>query len=181
MKSLLGCFLILLLPLSNFAQGENEKIRWEANLPLTWEDFKAKPDRSNSYSANTNSGISYSWSYSTNTGEPVLKHEVYSNFYPQLSWVKEIHDETYLLAHEQLHFDISELHARKLRKALDEYQIGRNIRQDLKRLYNKIEAERAAMQEQFDKETLHSENREAELNWRKFIAGELRRLESYSH
>ena len=163
-----------------FAQEAETKIRWAEDRLLSWEDFQAEPDTTNSYSANTNSGISYGWNYSTATGEPVLDHEVFTNFYPERSWVKDIENEEYLLAHEQLHFDISELHARKLRKALEEYEIGRSIRQDLKRLYNRIEAERVSMQNRFDKETSHSEIREAEMRWRKFIQQELKKLEKYS-
>ncbi|GAA4319897.1 hypothetical protein GCM10023115_46630 [Pontixanthobacter gangjinensis] len=148
---------------------------------MTWADFKAAPDYSISYSANTNSGISYSWNYSTATGEPVLEYEVFSNFYPKRSWVKGIENEEYLLAHEQLHFDISELHARKLRKAVEEYEIGRNIRRDLRNIYDRIDKERVTMQNQFDRETSHSENRSAEMKWRKFIAAELKKLGNYSN
>ncbi|MBT8295891.1 MAG: DUF922 domain-containing protein [Gramella sp.] len=172
-------FLFFLCISFGYAQ-ELEKIQWQKSRPLTWEDFKAEPDTSNTFSANTNSGISYSWNYSTASGEPVLKHEVYTNFYPERSWVKDIQDEEYLLAHEQLHFDISELHARRLRKALAQYEIGRNIRQDLKKIYNSIEAERSSMQHQFDRETSHSENIEAEYKWRKFIQQELKKLEKFS-
>lgn len=173
--------ILFLLHFSNsFSQEKEEKIKWKEDRPLTWDDFKAIPDETNSYSANTNSGISYAWNYSTASGKPVLEFEVFSNFYPERSWVKDIEDEDYLLAHEQLHFDISELHARKLRKALDEYEIGRNIRQDLKRIYNTIDAERSAMQNKFDKETSHSENWEAEMRWREFVANELASLKNYS-
>ncbi|CAL67190.1 DUF922 domain-containing protein [Christiangramia forsetii] len=180
MKSLGSLLFFLVIPMITFSQEKQEKIQWQEGLPLNWNDFKAQPDKSNSFSANTNSGISYSWSYSTASGVPVLKHEVFTNFYPNLSWVKDIKNEEYLLAHEQLHFDISELHARKLRKALDDYEIGRNIRQDLKRLYNRIESERVAMQNQFDKETSHSENSSAEMRWRKFVADELEKFKAYT-
>ena len=163
-----------------FSQETEKKIKWSDDRPLTWEDFQAEPDATNSYSANTNSGISYGWNYSTASGEPILDHEVFTNFYPERSWVKDIENEEYLLAHEQLHFDISELHARKLRKVLDEYEIGRSIRQDLKRLYNRIEAERDSMQNKFDKETSHSEIREEEMRWRGFVQQELKKLEKYS-
>ena len=176
-------FIAIVFILSNlisFSQDKGEKLQWQKERPLTWEDFKATPEESNSYSANTNSGISYTWQYSTASGKPVLEHEVFSNFYPNLSWVKEIQDEEYLLAHEQMHFNISELHARKLRKALDEYEIGRSVRQDLKRIYSSIEAERSAMQKRFDKETSHSENREEEMQWREFVAEELNKLEKFS-
>ena len=124
--------------------------------------------------------MSYSWNYSTSSGKPELAHEVKSNFYPDLSWVKEVNNPAYLLAHEQLHFDITELHARKLRKRLAEYEIGRRIRQDLKKLYNSTEAERVAMQNRFDEETSHSENKEAESRWRKFVAFQLADYEDYA-
>jgi len=163
-----------------FSQEKQEKIKWQEGRLLTWDDFKADPEQSSSYSANSNSGISYSWNYSTASGKPILQHQVFTNFYPNLSWVKEIKDQEYLLAHEQLHFDISELHARKLRKALNAYKVGRSIRQDLKKLYNKMEAERVSMQHQFDKESAHSENKSAEIRWRKFVADELESLNDYS-
>ncbi len=163
-----------------FAQDNSEKISWSSIRTLNWEDFRAAPDESSSFSANTNSGISYTWNYSTASGKPVLENEVSSNFYPNRSWVKEeIEDRDYLLAHEQLHFDISELHARKLRKALSEYQPGSNIRGDLKKIYNRIEAERTAMQKKFDAETQHSENKPAEYRWRKFVAMELEKLKDF--
>ncbi|TRO65274.1 DUF922 domain-containing protein [Christiangramia sabulilitoris] len=162
------------------AQEKTEKIKWQANRPLSWNDFKAKPDYTNSYSANTNSGFSYSWTYSTASGKPVLEHEVHTNFYPGKSWVKDVQDKEYLLAHEQLHFDISELHARKLRRELENYIPGRNIRQDLKKIYNSIEAQRVAMQNKFDRETSHSANKVAEEKWRDFVSKELEKLERYS-
>ncbi|MDX1761505.1 MAG: DUF922 domain-containing protein [Christiangramia sp.] len=181
MKDFLAILIILNLSFSVVAQETSEKISWQESRPLTWADFKADPDNSNSYSANTNSGISYSWNYSTASGEPILEFEVLSNFYPNRSWVKDIEDEDYLLAHEQLHFDISELHARKLRKALNDYEIGRNIRQDLRRIYDKVEKERVAMQNEFDRETSHSENNTAEMQWRKFIASELEKYDEFSN
>lgn len=161
-------------------QEQNEKLAWQENRPLSWEDFKANPDETSDYAANTNSGIKYSWNYSTASGKPVLEHEVTTYFHPERSWVKPEEQDAYLLAHEQLHFDISELHARKLRKAIGEYEIGRNIRLDLKRIYNRIEAERKSMQDQFDRETSHSQNRQAEMSWRKFIISELQKYAAFA-
>lgn len=162
----------------SFAQ-EKEKIEWLANGPLTWNDFKAAPKNSVPYEANTNSGITFSWSYSTESGKPVLEYEVFSFFYPQSSWVKEVEETQYLLRHEQLHFDITELHARKLRKAIDQYKMGSNIKKELNQLYEKIERERVKMQNRFDAETNHSRNKEAEAKWRKFVLEELQRFNRY--
>ena len=36
------------------------------------------------------------------------------------------------------------------------------------------------MQNRFDKETSHSENKEAELRWRKFVASKLAEYEDYA-
>ena len=171
-------FLLLLFAAENFFSQEQEKIEWEEGKKLSWADFKGTPKESLPYQANTNSGISFSWNYSTESGQPVLKYEVVSNFFPQLSWVKDKED-VYLLRHEQLHFDISELHARKLRKAIHEYEPGRNIRRDLNRLYENIEKDRVAMQNLFDVETKHSTNKEVEAGWRKLVTEELAKLRAY--
>lgn len=174
-------FLIALLISGHaFSQSDEEKIEWKEDRPLTWADFKADPPEDDPFTANTNSGISYSWTYSTSTGRPDLRYEVHTYFYPELSWAREQEENDYILAHEQLHFDISELHARKLRKELKEYEIGRNIRRDLKIIYNRIENEREAMEEAYDTESDHSKNREAELRWRKMVAKKLSELQQYS-
>ncbi|MDR9457259.1 MAG: DUF922 domain-containing protein [Salegentibacter sp.] len=173
-------FLLLLLFTAEISSSqEQEKIEWEEGKKLTWADFKGTPKQGVAYEANTNSGISFSWNYSTESGQPVLRYEVVTNFFPQLSWVKEHEEDEYLLGHEQLHFDISELHARKLRKAIDEYETGRNIRRDLNRLYEGIEKDRVEMQKLFDAETVHSTNKEAEAGWIKFVKEELAKLSDY--
>ncbi len=172
-------FILLLFAAENSFSQEQEKIEWEDGQKLIWADFKGIPKQGVAYEANTNSGISFSWSYSTENGQPVLKYEVVTNFFPQLSWVKQNEKDMYLLGHEQLHFDISELHARKLRKAIDEYEIGRNIRRDLNRLYESIEKDRVAMQNLFDAETIHSTDKDAEAGWRKFVEEELAKLSDY--
>lgn len=177
MKLSLAVFAFFLL--AELPAQSIQKLQWESERPLDWADFKAVPKQNIPYEANTNSGISFSWNYSNESGEPVLEYEVNTNFYPEKSWVKEVEDNHYLLAHEQLHFDISELHARKLRKAIDDYKMGRNIRRELNLLYENIEKQRVQMQNQFDVETNHSQNKYAEAKWQHFITEELKDLEDY--
>lgn len=173
-------FLILFLFLTGISNGqEKEKLQWKENRPLTWKNFKARPKKTVPYEANTNTGISFSWKYSTESGFPVLEYEIVSNFYPESSWVKNVEESEYLLGHEQVHFDITELHARKLRQAIDNYKMGKNIKQELNRLYENIERERVIMQNSFDLETNHSRNKDAEAKWRKFVSEELRRWKKY--
>ncbi|HSP39953.1 MAG TPA: hypothetical protein VLN46_00870, partial [Gillisia sp.] len=107
------------LTFSAFSQYDPGKIFWEQD-GLTWEDFKALPNEESKFDANTNAGLSFSWGVKNTNGDIELTYEVTSYFNPKLSWVKIDSDNDYLLKHEQLHFDITELHARKLRKKLAE-------------------------------------------------------------
>ncbi len=163
------------------AQMEEERLGWEEDA-LTWSDFKGAPDPKSPFSANTSSGISYSWSMKGSATGKEYSYEVISFFIPGKSWVKNVNPSTNLLAHEQLHFDITELHARKLRKALVEFDFegARNLKVDLQALYKKAEMERATMQKKFDMETGHSMNEAAQLEWQKFIKEELKKLDGFS-
>jgi len=92
-----------------------------------------------------------------------------TNSYPSLSWVKRGQMSDHLLMHEQLHFDISELHARIMRKRLEEYKAGENIRRDLNKMYKLVERMRINMQERYDEETEHSKNKMAQEKWKSKI------------
>ncbi|WP_373058985.1 DUF922 domain-containing protein [Zunongwangia sp. H14] len=171
----------LIFSINGFAQKEREKISWDKDRPLVWSDFKGNPAPLSPFKANTNAGISFSWSYSENGSDKELKYTAESYFYPQLSWKKVVKEKEFLLAHEQLHFDIAELHARMLRKALSEYKIGINVKKELVALYNLYGRKLEEMQQQFDKETNHSKIKEAELEWRDFVKEELDKYQAYAN
>ncbi|WP_424494539.1 DUF922 domain-containing protein [Salinimicrobium sp. GXAS 041] len=173
-------FLFLFSGFNSFSQNAEVKMPWSAEMPLSWENFEATPDENNRFSAMTNTGIAYSWSLKSFMGKNDFQYEVQSNFYPGNSWVKPDKKDAYLLAHEQLHFDISELHARKLRKALEEYKLTKNVKQDLQKIYKAIELQRHEMQQKFDLESRHSTQKEAEDKWQKFVRSELEKYEDFA-
>lgn len=150
-----------------------ERLVWQAERKLTWEDFRGVPNRLDSYVASTNSGVSFSFSYKEDETGRSIDYTVQSNFYPQLSWYRPERVNDYILAHEQTHFDISELHARKLRKALDGVKEAADFREQAETVYNQIEMERRNMQLQYDRETDHSNIREEEYRWRQFVNEQL--------
>ena len=89
--------------------------------------------------------------------------DVEAYFDPTESWVVRGSRSEYLLQHEQLHFDITELHARKLRKLLQDHQGMESRKFREKRLWHwvnekheEVYQEMVAMQDQYDKETDHS-------------------------
>ncbi len=178
-------FFIYFISISSlvFSQSEDLKIYWSEETRLTWEDFQGVPLEKTLFHANTNTGLSYSWGLKGTSQKMELNYKVETFFYPKESWVRPTSKSEYLLKHEQLHFDISELHARKLRKLLanvDSSKINKDSRDYLNKLYEKIDKERGAMQNAFDKESNHSLNKEAELKWQKFVENELTKLEDFS-
>lgn len=175
-------FILLLTCGASFAQGALEKISWNENKPLGWKDFRGTAEANSTFHANSNSGISYSWRLNNVNGVVELEYEVCGNFYPDLSWVVPGSDNDHLLKHEQLHFDISELHARKLRKKLADLPVswlGKDPRTKLNGFYEKIDKERREMQTRFDRESQHSINKEAEAKWQKYVQEELAKYSDY--
>ena len=177
---MMNIIILLLLPFFGIISSfEEEKIAWDANRPLTWEDFRGVPNRADSFVASTNSGISFSFSFSERNGVANIQYTVVSNFYPDLSWYRPERVTQYILEHEQTHFDISELHARKLRKALSSLSHDRDFKEKAEAIYNGLEAERRAMQTQYDKESDHSNVKEMEYQWRTIVAQELNALDAW--
>ncbi|MGB7843688.1 MAG: DUF922 domain-containing protein [Salinimicrobium sp.] len=175
MKNIL---LLLLFSTGVLAQQPGEKISW-GERPLTWLDFQSIPAPQNRFHASSNTGISYSWS-ARHVGEEIqFAYTVEASFDPQKSWVSEKAES--LLAHEQLHFDISELHARLLRKKLKEFkpQGQKDLKRALRGVYEKTEAARRQMQEQYDLVTRHGSRAEAQKSWEQKIASALRELEKF--
>lgn len=165
-----------------FSQLPENKMTWQEH-PLTWNDFKGTPEAGNPFDANTNSGISYSWSLRSSEKETDFLYSVETYFYPDLSWVKPDKKSNDLLAHEQLHFDITELHARKLREAMKNYKLPEKekIKEELKKIYRDIEYSRTQMQERYDLETDHSQNVQAQQKWKNFIKSELEKLKAFEN
>ena len=161
------------------SEGDKEKIAWQETRRLSWTDFKGKPRTGANFVASTNSGMSFSFSYTEKNEKRTMDYSVVCNFYPQQSWFKPGQVSAYILKHEQTHFDISELHARKLRKRIEETTFSKNIKKEIEALYRKTEQERQQVQNTYDSESDHSKNKEGEYFWRTKIAQELKKYEHW--
>lgn len=148
-------------------------ITWSEAVPLTWRDFKGKAREWSGVSALTASAIEYSYDCFGDRIELNVK----AVFIPEESWVKPDAKTDYILAHEQLHFDITEVYARKLRQKLSaEVRTCHDVWR-IDRIADKIIDEWKAVQDQYDKDTHHSINRDLQDKWIARVAYE---LESYS-
>ena len=158
-------------------QIDSNKLEWNRNRKITWEDFKGVP-KINSYDeAITSSGIEFSKTYRRDT----LFIGITSYFYKINSWVKNKDASEYKLKHEQVHFDISEIYARKLKKEISQLLLSDTINKKyLDFLFDKFIIEMNEYQDLYDKETNHSINNEKQLEWNNKIEYQLNELEQWS-
>lgn len=158
---------VLSLLLLSTTQKEEERIAWNEDHRLSWADFKGQPKVGNSFVASTNSGLSFGYGFKTINGVPTsdFNYEVTSYFYPESSWYIPEKVNERVLSHEQTHFDITELYARKLRKRIAEFDFTTKVKDELDALYSQIERERRQMQSRYDLETNHSINVAEEAAW----------------
>jgi predicted secreted Zn-dependent protease len=77
------------------------------------------------------------------------------------------------LSHEQLHFDISELYARRMREMLGRQTFGPNVRAEVRRIFKQLNQELSEFQDRYDRETDFSRDREAQAHWNAAIARRL--------
>ncbi|NNE76815.1 MAG: DUF922 domain-containing protein, partial [Pricia sp.] len=107
-------------------------------------------------------------------GRMYLEFTVGSKFFPNKSWYQPELCDAVILSHEQLHFDISELYARKMRKRLAESQFTQNIKAEVKAIYKDVLRELNNFQNKYDRETDFSRNLNQQLIWNKMIANALK-------
>ena len=174
-QSIATVFLTLAL-LANSAVAQ-QPIEWKSPDQLVWSNFKARPNKLSPYHALTNSGISFETTYE----QGVMTLVVNCTFNPHQSWVKQDKKSDELLKHEQVHFDITEVHARKLRKALTEHPWKQStLERDLNKLFDKYLKMQDEMQHRYDEDTDHSNNADSQAAWNKRIAAELKSLEKWN-
>ena len=160
--------------------SEQEEIVWSETNRLSWENFKGTPDNSRKAVALTASGISYSLSATVvKKGTVIIDYDVKSFFYPNDSWYKKKRVNKTVLLHEQLHFDITELHARKFRKILSERTFTENVKAEVRKIYKRINNELLLFQKEYDIATNYSIKTKKQLEWTNIVATELLKYKKY--
>ena len=165
-----------LFPSFLIAQSNNEELLdWSTTRKLTWNDYKASPDPESDAAASTTSYLGIEYNISSNS----FSYKIQSRFSKTRSW--GLYKTAYILSHEQGHFDIAEIFARKLNKKMSEYRFNkRNYQQELNKIYQDILDEKEKLQNDYDKETNHSINKEKQAEWLKKIKVLLDQYEDYS-
>ena len=158
------------------AQEMEEAMVWDAERKLTWEDFQGPIPPDAVPAATTASGISYKYTANLIHHEVKLDFEVTAFFYPNESWYRPELCDASVLQHEQLHFDISELFARKMRLRLQRTAFTENVKSEVRKIYKEILQELSEFQERYDWETNFSRNKEAQNRWNQRVAEALSQM-----
>jgi len=160
---------------------DKDTMSWNYDYRLEWNDFKGEPKVSSNVVAVTASGITFGFSSRKSKTRLIdYNYTVKADFYPDQSWCHKARVNNNILNHERLHFDITELHARKFRQRIENARFTTNISQQMNVIHNAINTELEAMQKLYDAETNHSQNIEKQQEWQKKIVLQLSELEQYS-
>ena len=154
------------------------QIEWSEERKLTWDDFKGDPDLINfpDALAVTNSGFGYESGINMFKDGKVF---IQSMFNTNSSWVLPEGRNDYVLKHEQIHFDITEIYSRKLRKEFADAKIKSTDAVRAKTIFDKVFNEMQQRQEKYDRETARGDKKETQENWEAIVEIELAKYEFY--
>lgn len=154
----------------------NNLIPWSAARKLTWDDFKGTPDPHSSNAALTSSNINIELGYN----DKGFQYTIKCTFDKNRSWVRIKNND--VLVHEQGHFDIAEIYARKLNKLMKAYRFNaKTAGTDVNLLYENTMKQHREIQTQYDLETDYSRNKQKQDEWLKKMADDLKGLEAYAN
>jgi hypothetical protein len=151
-------------------------IEWQADRKLTYHDFKADTtDRP--FLAVTSSGFGYSYS-----GRPIdggVQFKVATQFYCKKSYFKMDFDPVQTLAHEQLHFDISELFARRFEQRMRNERFKKStLELSTQKIYEELNQELGKYQDRYDTEVYPDPLKQ--IFWIKKVAHDLDQVKEFT-
>ena len=177
MYKIIAIVFFLYLDNNVFSQNNNDSILyWNDVRRLRCTDFKGVVPEAATYFARSAIRISTKGYWE----EGMPDYKIINVFYPYKAWEKDTLSNN-LLQHEQVHFDIAEIFARKIRKEIT------GLRRDgakepsiYKQHINKLFDEYNAKDIEYDKETQHGLVDGKQQEWNEKIAKELEELKEYA-
>lgn len=162
----------------NAQDGVSNEIHWQPAPLLDYTDFMGKP-QNGSEVAMTSSGFYFNYQYN---GKEDLTLELYATFDKSKSWFKPEGKVPEVLAHEQCHFDITELYVRQLRQqiAACHFKKKTDFDKPLTKMYNDCNKKCSQAQRDYDQQTRHGIETEKQQEWQQKIAKELAALEEFT-
>lgn len=145
----------------------HDAVPWSATRRLTWNDFQGIAPTRGDESALT----SYSLFHGAICSGKTFEFRVVAAFLPRQSWVRpailaSAAEGSRTLRHEQTHFDLSEVHARRMRRYFSElFQPCMKTPEELEALAQRYVREETAAQRRYDEETNHGRMAKKQTEW----------------
>lgn len=166
---------VVATPAAHLEPASRKEIPWSEGRRLTWGDFVGEPDSRAPLHALASTNIDMK----ARCVKGTFKFEVKSVFLMEESWSKnKISDP--LLFHEQLHFDLTEIYARRIRKELQELTDACGADHTMiNSIVNRIFDEWKQEQDLYDEESHHGLNKVAQQKWADLISLRLSQTVAY--
>lgn len=176
-RSFLLISLFTFLHFHSIAQNKNEII-WKEGERLSWKDFQGKPEPRFAAASTTYKLVAH-----IATEDQKTIFIIHAVFFKNSSWKKKKWINDGVLSHEQTHYDIVELFARKLRErtSLLTAKKGEDLEKEFLQIYGQTDQEMDEFQDLYDKETDGSMNGEEQRKWEKKIKEDLISLDKYKN
>lgn len=172
---------LLLVLVCAFYLGKAQEIdtvkEWSIRNKLKWSDFKGCVPAKESES-NVKAVCPHEIVVSPFREKGILNYRVKVIFLKNQAWTKDT--SSYVLAHEQLHFDIAELYARRLRKSISEIARRSGSLDEYQKVIEELLLKENKAQEEYDRETAHGIYEKHQFEWAKKIIIELESLKEYT-
>ncbi|HCM75153.1 MAG TPA: hypothetical protein DIS90_02135 [Cytophagales bacterium] len=169
-----GLILILLLAKAT----ADEPIIWNKEKRLSWNDFQATAPKLDSHIALSRVEIQYE-SQVDKAGRMTM--DIKGVFIKEQSWVKQDRKSDNILKHEQYHFNLTELWARKLRREVASKKWNtKTFEKEFTSLFKKHMAQTLKEQLRYDNETNHSQVSDKQKEWERNIDQELVELKAHA-
>jgi hypothetical protein len=178
MKKHIVVTLCLLITTLGYGQPKEENtIEWQQNRKLTWSDFKG-PAHNWNVAAVTYCGIKIEpVNFNKTNGKATYKITTY--FITDSSFYFKNKADTFVLSHEQAHFDIAELYARRMRAVLADK--GVIVFKEANTIYQRFYKEYLNFQQKYETKTKHGTNLPEQKKWEELIAAELNKLSKFKN
>ncbi len=163
----------VLLFISMLSSGQENRLTWNENKRLRWDDFSGKVNDTSRFDAESYAEVKFDYIFNSPRN---FRFTVKAIFNRGTWWIKQRHKSDELLKHEQVHFDIAELYARKLQLAFDTYQYTSNFRNEICEVFNKVKKHYHQTQQLYDEETNHAIVASNQRQWEILIKEELDKM-----
>ncbi len=162
--------------------ADGSAVPWSAESPLQWTDYRARPPAGRDEAAATVTSLI--WGFRCEGGEFTV--QVVAAFFPDRSWVNPMifaqpDSARRTLAHEQTHFDLTELYARRARRSFRALtRPCERPEEDLTALGERFVREELDAQRRYDQETANGRDGPAQSRWAREIREQLDTLTAFT-